>query len=127
MTTAQKILWLALAGALGTLARYGLSGLVQRLTGISFPWGTLAVNVAGCFLFGLIWAVIEERHLLAPPLRPILLIGFMGAFTTFSSFAFETIELMRDAEWLRAGANVLAQNGAGLTALFLGMVTGRLV
>lgn len=127
MTTAQKLLWLALAGAFGTLARYGLSGLVQRFTGISFPWGTLAVNVAGCFLFGLIWTVIEERHLMSPLLRPILLIGFMGAFTTFSSFAFETIELMRDSQWLRAGVNILAQNGVGLTALFLGIVTGRTI
>lgn len=121
----QKLLWLALAGGLGTLARYGLGGLVQRWTGATFPWGTLSVNLLGCLLFGVVWAVAGERWVLRPELRLILLVGFMGAFTTFSTFVSETGQLLADSEWLLAAANVLLQNGMGLAMFFLGLAAGR--
>ena len=121
----NKILLLALAGAVGTLARYGLGGLVQRAAGGAFPWGTLVVNVAGCFLFGLIWALGEERLLLGGETRTIILVGFVGAFTTFSTFAFETGEMLRSAQWLMAAGNLAAQNVVGIAALILGMAAGR--
>lgn len=122
-----KLLWLALAGSAGTLARWGLQGMVQRATGSAFPWGTLAVNVAGCFLFGCVWSLAEERMLLSAETRILLLVGFMGAFTTFSSFAFETGALLRDAQYARAAANVALQNLLGIVALFAGHAAGRAV
>lgn len=122
----QKWLLLAVMGSVGTLARYGLSGLVQRWTGTDFPWGTLVVNMLGCFLFGLVWMLAEERLIISGETRFIILTGFMGAFTTFSSFAFETGELLRDSEWWLATGNLVAQNILGLVFLFLGLAVGRL-
>lgn len=123
--TVQKLLWLALAGGLGALARYGLSSWVHRTVGVQFPWGTLTVNLVGCFAFGLVWTLAEERMAIPPNVRSICLIGFLGAFTTFSSYAFETSQLIRDSEWMRAGANLLMQNIGGLACLFLGIALGR--
>ena len=120
-----RLLWIALAGALGSLSRYGLQGLVQRQAASLFPWGTLAVNALGCFLFGLVWALAEEKGVLGAQARTILLIGFMGAFTTFSSFAYETVQLVRDAQWMLAAANVAAQNVLGFAALVLGIAAAR--
>jgi fluoride exporter len=127
MGTAQKLAWLALAGAAGTLARYELGGLVQRLHGAEFPWGTLVVNGAGCLLFGLVWTLAEERLVIGGDTRVVILIGFMGAFTTFSTFAFETGAMLRDAEWLHAAANVAAHNGLGLACFFAGVALGRVL
>ncbi len=121
----QKLLWLALAGALGTVSRYLLGGLVQRYAGGSFPWGTLAVNGIGCLLFGVIWSLAAERSILTPETRALVLIGFLGAFTTFSSFAFETAQMIRDSQWLYAGVNLVAQNVLGLVFVFVGFALGR--
>lgn len=122
-----KLLWLAGAGAAGTLARYGLAGLVQTRWGASFPVGTAAVNLLGCFLAGFIWALCEERGLISTETRALVLIGFMGAFTTFSAFMLETTTLLQDAEWLRAAGNLMLQNTAGLVLLFLGIVSARIL
>jgi CrcB protein len=123
----SKILWLALAGIAGTLARYWLGGAVQGWSGPAFPWGTLAVNALGCLLFGFFWTLATERGLLSPETRTVILVGFMGAFTTFSSFAFETAQLMRDEQWLYAAANVVAQLVLGLVCMFVGFALGRLL
>lgn len=123
----HKLLWLALAGALGTLARYGLAGLVHRIDGISFPWGTLVVNLTGCFLAGLIWTLVEHRWPVSADTRVVIMIGFLGAFTTFSAFMLETGELARSGEWLYAVANIGLQNILGFAALFAGISLGRLV
>ena len=120
-----KLAWLAGAGALGTLARYGVGGVVQRALGGAFPWGTLVVNALGCLLFGLVWALAEERLVISGETRVILLVGFMGAFTTFSTFAFETSAMLRDAEWSFALANVLSQNVLGIACFFAGLALGR--
>lgn len=122
-----KILFIALAGCLGTLSRYWLAGAVQKLFEASFPWGTLAVNLAGCFLAGFFWSLLEYRVQISGEARSILFIGFMGAFTTFSAFMLETSELARNSEWLKMAANVFLQNGLGFAALFSGIVTGRLL
>ncbi|MBI1901371.1 MAG: fluoride efflux transporter CrcB [Planctomycetia bacterium] len=119
-----KLAWLAAAGAAGTLSRYGLGGLVQRLCGESLPWGTLAVNALGSFLFGLVWPLAEERLIISGQTRFIVLTGFMGAFTTFSTFAFETSDMLRESEWLYAAGNVLAQNVLGIACLLLGLTLG---
>lgn len=123
----QKLLWMALAGALGTLARYLLSGLVQRLNGTSFPWGTLAVNGLGCLLFGLVWSLAEEGLAISGETRMIVLAGFMGAFTTFSTLIFETGGMLRDTQWGLAVVNMGGQVAVGLLALFIGLAGGRLL
>jgi CrcB protein len=122
----QKLAWLALAGALGTLARYGLAGLVHRINGASFPWGTMAVNLTGCFLAGLVWALFENRWPVSGETRSLVLVGFMGAFTTFSALILETGELLRSAEWMYAVTNLTMQNGLGFVALFAGVALGRM-
>jgi len=123
----QKLALLSLAGALGTLTRYGLAGFVNRINGTSFIWGTAAVNIIGCFLAGLVWALFEKRWPISGEIRMLVLIGFMGAFTTFSAVILDTGELLRSAEWIRAIANILIQNGAGIIALFIGVALGRLI
>jgi fluoride exporter len=123
----EKWIGLAVAGVLGTLARYGLSGLVQRIAGAGFPWGTAVVNLTGCFLFGLLWTLLEGRIQVRPEIRTIVFIGFFGAFTTFSSFVAETASLMRDSQWLYAGANIIGQNVLGIVVLLVGMALGRMV
>lgn len=122
----QKLAWLVLAGALGTLARYGLAGFIHRINGASFPWGTVVVNLTGCFLAGLLWSLFENRWAVSGETRTIVMVGFMGAFTTFSAYILETGELLRSAEWLHAAANVTIQNGLGFVALFIGAALGRL-
>lgn len=122
-----KWIALALAGSAGTLLRYGLAGYVQRMSGASFPWGTLAVNIAGCFVAGVLWALFEERWPVSGETRAVVMIGFMGAFTTFSAYILETGELARASEWLYAGGNLMLQNGLGFAALFAGAILGRLV
>ena len=123
----QKLALLALAGAMGTLARYGLAGFVQRISGVSFPWGTVVVNICGCFLAGLLWSLFENRMTVSGETRTIVLVGFMGAFTTFSTLILETNDLLRSTEWLHAVANLTIQNGIGLLALFIGIALGRLL
>ena len=88
-----KILYLAVAGAAGTLARYWLGGLVQRNITTDFPFGTAAVNIIGCLVFGLLWAFMESRLSISGQMRMVIFVGFFGAFTTFSSFAFETAQI----------------------------------
>lgn len=127
MMIMQKLAWLVLAGALGTLARYGLAGFIHRINGASFPWGTVVVNLTGCFLAGLLWSLFENRWAVSGETRTIVLVGFMGAFTTFSAFILETGELLRSAEWLHAAANITVQNSLGVVALFIGAALGRLV
>lgn len=123
----MKLVLMMLAGSAGTLSRYLLGGLVQRLTGGAFPWGTFAVNMTGTFLFGLVWSLAEERLVISGQARAVILVGFMGAFTTFSSLMFETGELMRDSQWALALGNLLLQNIVGIIFLFLGLALGRLI
>ncbi len=122
-----KLLWMGLAGACGTLLRFGLAGLVHRFTGPAFPWGTLIVNVVGCFVAGMLWVLFETRWPVSAQARTLVLIGFMGAFTTFSAYILETGALLRDAEWLRAVANVALENGLGFVALIVGAMLGRVI
>lgn len=123
----MKFLIIGLAGAGGALSRYFLAGVVQNASGSVFPWGTLVVNVAGCFVFGLVWAITEKRLAIAAESRVYVLTGFLGAFTTFSTFAFETGAMLRDAEYLLAAGNVTANNILGLIALFAGLALGALL
>lgn len=124
----QKLVLIAIAGGLGTLARYGLSGLVQHLCKEAlFPWGTFAVNALGCLAFGLLWTVMGERISIGSEARTVILVGFIGAFTTFSTFIFDTGQLLQDSQWLWACGNVALQNVVGLAALFVGLAIGRFI
>ncbi len=125
MNLIAKVFWIAGAGAAGALARYGITGLVFRIYGGTFPAGTFIVNVVGCFLFGLIWPLAEERLIVSGELRTIILVGFVGSFTTFSTLIFESQELLRDAQWLAAAVNIFGQTILGLAALLLGLWIGR--
>jgi len=119
--TAQNLILMALAGGAGALCRYGLGGVVQRLAGDRFPMGTLAVNLLGCLLFGLVWGWLEGRAGFSPQTRAIVLTGFMGAFTTFSTFAFETANLLQSGQWLAAAFNVGVQTVLGVVLVIVGM------
>ena len=123
----SKILWIALAGGLGTLARYGVTGLFQTRTGNGFPWGTFAVNAAGCLIFGFVLAAADTRLAMSPQARAAVLVGFLGAFTTFSTFISETHGLVLDAGLVLAGANLLGQTLVGFTCLVGGVALGRLL
>ena len=98
----------------------------QRLHSTAMPWGTLAVNALGCLLFGVVWSLAEERMLISSQARTIVLVGFMGAFTTFSTYAFETAQMLGDSEWLLAAGNLLVQNVLGIALVLAGMALGRL-
>lgn len=105
----RTLLWLGLAGALGTLARYALSGWTYRIFNGSFPWGTLAVNVLGSAVLGLLMGLSEGRMPISSDLRTALAIGFLGAFTTFSTFSYETLVLLQKALYLQ-GLSYIALN-----------------
>jgi fluoride exporter len=121
-----RIALLIVFGAAGTLARYGLQGVVQERTGPAFPYGTLVVNIVGCFLLGGI-AEYALTHLSIPPEWRIgITTGFLGAFTTFSTFSWETVRLIQEGEWQRASVYVLVSLIGGLLAIFCGMrIAGR--
>jgi CrcB protein len=122
-----RLLLIALAGALGSLARYWLSGWVARNFGETFPAGTLAVNLIGCFLIGLLYHLFEERFLIDPVLRTAILIGFLGALTTFSSYSLQTLTLLRDGELLLAGTYIAVSNVAGLLLVWCGYQSARIL
>jgi CrcB protein len=109
-----QLLLIAIFGAVGTLARYGLQGLVQLLVSSAFPYGTLLINLTGCFFVGLIGQFTMNRMVLPPDWRVAITVGFFGGYTTFSTFGWETAKMLEDGEWLRATAYVGASVVAGL-------------
>jgi len=123
----RTVLALMIAGAAGAASRYAVAGLVQHWSGHRFPAGTLAVNVAGCFLAGLLWTLAQGRLQWPAELRTAVLIGFLGSFTTFSSYMLETGLLVRQSRWLMAAGNVLLQNVVGFAALAGGIIVARLL
>lgn len=123
----HKLAWLALAGACGTLARYGLAGAVHQWFGSWFPWGTAFVNVLGCLFFGVVWAMGNERAMISPETRTIVLVGFLGSFTTFSTFISETSQLLSGAELFIGFINMASQLVLGIGVFFLGLAAGRLI
>lgn len=120
----QTVLWLIAAGATGTLARVALSTWVQQQSSSGLPWGTATVNLIGCFLFGLVFSA-ATGHAQVDTLRLVLLGGFMGAFTTFSSYLYDTLRLLNEGRMLAALANLMLQNTLGLAGVALGMGLGR--
>lgn len=119
-----KLLLIAAGGAVGAVLRYVVSGLTYRLFDETFPWGTLAVNLLGSFVIGLVWAV-SERVVLSPKLTTFLFIGVLGAFTTFSTYSLESFHLLRDGEVRLGLVNILASNVLGLALVYVGFVCAR--
>lgn len=121
--------WVAAGAALGGVARYGLSGLIARGFGETFPWGTLIVNVVGSFLIGVIAVVTgpDGRLLVGTAARQFMMVGVLGGFTTFSSFSLQTLTLIQDGEWLYAAGNVLSSVLFCLAAVWLGAVAGNAI
>jgi len=124
----KEIVIIGMGGFAGAIARYVLGGAIHEWSGKSvFPWGTIIVNVLGCFCFGLIASLLTERQIINPALNSMVFIGFLGAFTTFSTFSNDTIRLL-DAKvhWL-AWANMLVSILAGFGALLLGKMVGKVL
>jgi CrcB protein len=121
------LLYVALGSAIGGVSRYLLGGLVQRMLDTTFPAGTLLVNVTGSFLLGAIIRYALETPSLTPEVRAFLTIGFCGGYTTFSTFSYETMALLEDGEWSRAGVYITASVLLSLVATFLGLALARQV
>lgn len=117
-------LWVMLGGALGTGARFWLSGLVANRFGEFFPLGTIVVNVTGSFVVGFFAAISDPQgpFLIAPRFRQFFMIGICGGYTTFSSFSLQTLDLARDGDWLKAGLNALLSFACCLGAVWLGRI-----
>ena len=113
-------------GGIGATFRYWLQGAVYRFMGTEFPYGTLLVNVLGCFAIGLLMAVFEERFAVNPGLRLFLTIGILGGFTTYSSFSYETVSMLREGSYLAGTANVVYTTLNCLGAAWIGGVIGKL-
>jgi fluoride exporter len=120
----KKLAWIAAGGVLGALSRFVVSRWMQARAGGLFPWGTLAVNLTGCFAIGFLFALFESV-VVSPSLRAFLLIGFLGAYTTFSSYSVETIQLLRDGEIRFALLNVALNNGLGLALTVTGWIAAK--
>lgn len=117
----MRIFLLVMFGAAGTLARYAMQGIVQERTGTSFPYGTLVVNLVGCLLLGGIGEYALTHLTIPPEWRIGFTVGFFGAFTTFSTFSWETVWLIQDGEWMRATTYILVSVLGGLACILFGM------
>lgn len=120
-----KLLLIGFAGFIGTLGRYWLSGIVARRYGETFPFGTLLVNLIGCFLVGLLFYLMQERYLVNQNVRSIVLIGLLGGFTTFSSLGLQTFTLLEDHEIALAALNLVASNIMGLLLVWAGYTLAK--
>jgi fluoride exporter len=122
-----QVIYVAIAGAIGALCRWGIGKAAVRLFGPAFPWGTLTVNLVGCFLIGLIMHVGLASDKIPHALRIALTVGFLGAMTTFSSFSYETAMLFEQARWMAAGINIFCNLVLGLAATVAGLALGRIL
>jgi fluoride exporter len=122
-----KLFLIGLAGFIGTLGRYWMSGFVARRYGETFPAGTLVVNLAGCFLVGLLFYLLQERFLVNQTVRTVILIGFLGGFTTFSSLGLQTFTLLQEREVSLALLNLGIANAGGVLLVWAGYTLGKII
>ncbi len=122
-----RLLLIGFAGFIGTLGRYWLSGIVGRRYSETFPFGTLTVNLVGCFIIGLLFYLMQERYLVNENVRSIVLIGLIGGFTTFSSLGLQTFTLLRDNEIALAALNIVASNVLGLLLVWAGYTLAKVL
>lgn len=123
----MHLLVIGVGGFVGAIARYAVDGWVSTLVRGSFPWGTLVVNVSGSLLIGLLFASMTERALIPAELRAPLMIGFVGAYTTFSTLALESWRLLEDGAWLPGLANLGGSVVLGVAAVVVGIAIGRAI
>ena len=123
----MTLLLIGIGGFFGAIARYLVDGWVVARTGATFPWGTLVVNLSGAFVLGVLFALTVERGLLAAEIRPPVLIGFIGAYTTFSTLALESWRLIEDGSYVLGAANLAGSMLLGVIAIVAGLVVGRVV
>ncbi|HKE85031.1 MAG TPA: fluoride efflux transporter CrcB [Vicinamibacterales bacterium] len=121
----MRLVLIGVGGAAGAIARYILGGVVHQWIPGFFPYGTFVVNILGCLVFGLIVGLAESRFVVGPEARAFLLVGVLGGFTTFSSFTFETFELVRSGQVVAAGVNVIGQVVIGFLLFWAGFAVGR--
>ena len=121
----RSIFLVGLGGLLGSVARYAVAIAFAGQFATGFPFATLAVNIAGCFLIGVIFALGDRGNILSPEWRIFLTTGFCGGFTTFSTFSYESLRLLEDGEYLYLGANVVVSVVVGLAATYLGILLVR--
>lgn len=114
-----KILYLLAGGALGSLLRYGVSGLAHKWISGLFPWGTLVVNATGALLIGFLWGLFEDKGI-SPNMRMFVFVGLLGGYTTFSTYALESMNLFKSGDTKMAIMNLLANNVLAIAAVFLG-------
>ncbi len=124
---AMDVLWVGLGGGVGAIVRYGLGLWIVGRLGPAFPFHTLLINVTGSFLIGILLTLLTERFLVDPAWRLLLVVGFLGGYTTFSSYTFEALALLEAGERLGAVLYVVASNGLGLAAALLGIVIARAI
>lgn len=117
----MKILWVLLGGSIGAGCRYGVNLLAVRLWGSGFPWGTLVVNLVGCLLIGLAFGLAERSSWVTPSIRLFFVTGFLGALTTFSSFAVETVNTANAGFRSAAALNFVANNAGGVALVLVGL------
>ncbi|HEY7089918.1 MAG TPA: fluoride efflux transporter CrcB [Tepidisphaeraceae bacterium] len=121
-----KVVLIGVGGAVGTLARYGLGGAVHSAVSRSvFPFGTLIINLLGCLIMGYLQGLFVDRWILREDYRLALLVGFLGGFTTFSSYGWETTSMLQDHQFVRAGVNVLVSNVVGIGLVMAGFALSR--
>jgi fluoride exporter len=122
----KNLIIIMLGGSLGAISRYLIGIMAAKAWGVNFPWGTLIVNMIGCFLIGLIFALADSVRLLTPSVRLFLVTGFLGALTTFSSFSLETTNAVRAGLTLQPIMNIMLNNLGGFGLTFLGYWLGSL-
>jgi CrcB protein len=123
----SQLMMVGAGGFIGSMLRFGLGGWVQRLAATAgFPYGTFVVNISGCLVIGFVAGIAEYRQIVEPGYRLFLIVGVLGGFTTFSAFAYDTLALLQDSEFVKALANSVLQVVLGCTATFIGYVGSRL-
>ena len=123
----EKFIMVFIGGGLGAFARYVVAGWVQESSGNSFPWGTMTVNVIGSLLIGLAMSISSRTFWITPQVRLVLATGFLGGFTTFSTFSYETLSLIQDGEMAFASFNIVCTVTACLVGTWAGMAVGRVL
>jgi CrcB protein len=123
----SRLFLIGVAGFIGTIGRYWLSDVIAKRYGETFPFGTLVVNLTGCFLAGLLFYLLQERFVVSPTARTVVFVGFLGGFTTFSSFGLQTFSLLQNGEFGLATLYLTASNFVGLLLVWAGYTLARIL
>ena len=123
----SKLLVVALGGGIGASTRYLVANYAAQKLGVTFPYGTLIVNILGCFIIGLFMTLTTEKFIVNPYLRLLVSVGFLGGLTTFSSYSYETFKLLEEASYMLAFYNILTNLSFGFFATYIGITTARLL